>query len=433
MWPFKPKQSTREIKSAVLGLNDTLSSLLIFGSKNGETPASALKLYNDSSAVSIPINKIGDAFAGLRPVLVTNGEIERDHPVLDLLNDPSPYFTKNLFFENLAKDYLVTNEAHIVGLGAINRPPLELQTISPANLTISEGSGGVPSSLVVNGQTLTGSYLPDTRKRKVRYYDGGLRELYYIRGYSTRDNSLLRGQSLLLSASAEVRQHILGGTHNVTLLEKGGRMSLVFNFDADMTQDDVTAIRQKIEKQYGGAENAGSIGVTGGGGKLQIEELSKSNRDMDFAQLQTMAKLAIAAQYKIPLSLVTTDAQTLDNYKQANMAFYDDAVLPLADRIFGGLSIFLLPRFGVDPAKTQITYDIDGITALATRRNEELKLRKELAIESDNELRAMIGREDYEGGDLIYKPANLVPVGNDIFKDDPEILRDSDDDERNGN
>ena len=61
----------------------------------------------------------------------------------------------------------------------------------------------------------------------------------------------------------------------------------------------------------------------------------------------------------------------------------------------------------------------------------ELKLRKELNIESDNELRAMIGREPYENGDIIYKPANLVPAGLDLFTGDntpiaPTIIRDKD-------
>lgn len=417
-WPFQSKQKeVREVK-AVIGLNDELSNFIQFGSNGGETPASALNLYNDSSAVSIPVNKIGEAFAGLQPILKFGDEIIIDHPVLDLIRHPSQYYTMSLLFETLAKDYLITNETHIVGLGAINRPPIELQPISPANVNINEDTnGGAPGNIVITGATLAGTYTPDKRKNKIRYFSGGLKELYYIRGYSTKNNSLLRGGSKLISASAEARQHILGGRHNVSLLEKGGRVSLVFHLEEDVQQDDLIAIKEEINNTYAGADNAGKIGVTSGG-KLDIKELSKNNRDMDFAQLQQMSKFAVAMQYNLPLALITTDAQTFDNYKLANLAMYDDAVLPLADRIFAGLSAFLLPRFGLEPSKYRLTYDIDAITALATRRQEELKLLKELDVLADNELRAEMGREDYNGGDTHYKLANLIPVGTGLLSDE---------------
>jgi len=123
-------------------------------------------------------------------------------------------------------------------------------------------------------------------------------------------------------------------------------------------------------------------------------------------------------QYKVPLPLITIQASTFNNYREAKLALFDDAVLPLADRIFGGLSDLLMPRYGEDPAEVQITYDMDTVTALAGRRNEELKLRRELNLESLNELRSVIGREEVEGGDQILAPATMVPIGTDLFTAD---------------
>ncbi len=430
MWLKKifRKEHPREVKSVTLGLNDEMSKFIQFG-LSAETATNALNLYNESTAVSIPINKIAKPFANLDLVLKTGDEILKDHPVLELLKQPSPYYTQGLFLEVLAKDYLVTNESHIVAIGNINRPPLELQPISPSNISIDEGMGGTPNSIIVAGSTLPGSYLPDNRKKNVRYYNGGLREAYYIRGYSTRNNSLLRGQSLLVSASKEARQHILGSNHNVSILEKGGRISLVFHFEEDVGVDDLKAIKQRINEEYSGANKAGTIGVTSGG-KLDIQELSKNNKDMEFTNLQQMAKFAVASQYDLPLALITTDAQTFDNFKEAKLALYDDAILPLANRLLDGLSAFLLPRYGIDPTKTRITYDVDTITALVMRRNSELKLLKELDIFNDNELRGRIaGVEDYEGGDIHYKPANFIPVGSSMLNPgEPRVVRNNGDD-----
>lgn len=423
--PTETKSSTR-----ALGLSEELGSFLKFGAQGtAVTPTGAMNLYNKSSAVSIPINYIAEAFASINPVLKEGTEIITDHPLLDLLQTPSPFFTQDLFLENLAKNYLITGEAEVVAIGNTNLPPLELQPISPKDVTVNEGSNGLAMSLIVSGQSLTGAYQIVLKGRTVRYLRGNLSEIKQIRNFSTRNGSLLRGQSPLVSASAEARQHIEGNNHNVSLLINGGRISLVFHYEEDPNPDDFEATKERIKEQYTGSKNAGKVAVSTGG-KLDIKELGVNNKDMDFANLQNMARTAVALQYKFPLPLLSTDAATFNNYKEAKAALYDDAVLPLADRIFGGLTDFLMPRYGLDPSKVRITYDIDQITALAGRRNEELKLRKELNLETLNEMRTMIGREEVDGGDVVLAPANMIPVGTDLFTDDNEpgqgLARDTD-------
>jgi len=413
--PIETKSSTK-----VLGLSEELGSFLKFGAGGtAVTPTSAMNLYNSSSAVSIPINYIAEAFASINPILKDGNEIITDHPVLDLLQTPSPFYTQDLFFENLAKSYLITGETELIAIGNVNRPPIELQPINPKNVTINEGTGGLATSMIVSGETLIGAYNLTKQGRALRYLRDNLSEIKQIRNYSTRDNSLIRGQSSLVSASAEVRQHIEGNNHNVSLLVNGGRVSLVFHFDEDLSPDDFDATKQRVMDQYAGSQQAGKIGVTAGG-KLDIKELGINNRDMDFANLQEMARTAVALQYKFPLPLLSTDATTFNNYREAKGALYDDAVLPLADRLFGGLSDFLLPRYGLDPSKIRLSYDLDQITALASRRNEELKLRRDLNLESTNEMRSLLGREPIDNGDQVLVPATMVPLGTDLFTSDNE-------------
>ena len=423
-WPVKFNTREPETKSMVLGTSESLGSFLMFGRGSANTPSGALSLYDKSTAVSIPVNMVADAFASIAPVIKFKEEILDDHEVLDLLNTPSPFYSRTLFLEMLAKDYLVTGEAEVVALGGINRPPIELQPISPRNVSINESLNGVNGSFIIAGNTLAGNYLLTRARQRIRYLDGGLREIKQIRNYSTRNNSLLRGQSLLVSASKEALQHIKGGDHNISLLDNGGRVSLVFHFDADLNTDEFEETKQRVRDQYGGTQKAGMIGVTSGG-KLSINEMGTNNKDMDFANLQQMAQRAVALQYKVPLPLLTTDASTFNNYKEARAALYLDAVLPLADRIFGGLTDMLMPRYNLDPNDFRITYDKTKIEALTALALEELKLRKEINIESDNELRATIGRKPYTGGDVVLKPANLIPAGTDIFAEVGEEVGDT--------
>ncbi len=432
-WPIKFSAHAREEKSLALGTSQSLGSFLMFGNGSAATPAGALSLYDKSTAVSIPVNMVADAFASIIPVIKFKEEILDTHPVLDLINSPSPFYSRTLFLEMLAKDYLVTGETELVALGGINRPPIELQPISPRNVSVNEAQSGVNGAFIVAGNTLAGQYTLKRIRNRVRYFDGNLREIKQIRNYSTQNNSLLRGQSLLVSASKEALQHIKGGDHNISLLDNGGRVSLVFHFDADLNPDEFEETKDRVREQYGGTQKAGMIGVTSGG-KLSINEMGTNNKDMDFANLQKMAQVAVALQYKVPLPLLSIDAATFNNYKEARAALYLDAVLPLADRIFGGLTDMLMPRYGLDSNDYRITYDKTKIEALTTIALEELKLRKDINIESDNELRATIGRKPYVGGDAVLKPANLIPAGTDIFAElgedvagEPAVLRDQED------
>jgi len=416
----KPIETKSNVTGA-FGTTKELGDFLIFGTPgSAATPASALSLYTKSTAVSIPINLIAESFASIDPVLEDiDGKIITESPVLDLLSEPSPYYDSMLFMEAIAKNYLVTGECGIVAIGSINRPPLELQPISPSNISVVEGNGGLATSIIVSGTTLVGTYLLIVNKNRARYLLGSLKEIYQIRNFNVDDNSLLRGMSNLKAASAEARQHIEGNNHNVSLLTNGGRVFVVFHTSSDLNPDDFEAFKERVHSQYGGTSNAGKIGVTSGG-DLDIKNLGSSNKDMDFANLQAVAKESIALQYKVPLALVTTDATTFNNYAESKLALYDDATLPLADKMFSGLSKFLLPRFGLDPSKVKITYDKDSITALEKRRNENLKLRKELNIETTNELRAGTGLDDINGGDNIFIPANSIPIDSDLFVNDGE-------------
>lgn len=390
------------------------SSLLLLNQYSASSPSAALSLYETSTAVSIPINKIISQFKSLKPILEVDDNVETKHEVLDLLNNPNIFFDRDLFFESLGINYEVTGEACIVAVGNINDAPVELHSVSPSNIDIRLQSG-IPVAVNITGELLQGTYV----LQDGRYVRDEVTELLFIRSFSRRDNSYNRGGSKLISAINEVTQHILGTTHNVALLTNGAKVSLLFHFKQDMDQDTFEETKRRIEEAYVGADNAGSVKVTAGE-DLDIKELGVTNRDMDFANLHELARNAVAMQFNIPLPLVNLSAETHSNYESAIIALYDDCVLPLADKLFGALSRFLLPRFGLDTSKAKITYNPLQIPALRKRMLEEINLRRKIGAETDNELRQLMGRESYDGGDTVYKPANLLPIGEDELPPDDD-------------
>ncbi|KKN52125.1 hypothetical protein LCGC14_0615990 [marine sediment metagenome] len=414
----------QEQKSYDVNLSQGASDFIKYGYTNAHSAQAAMGLYDQSSFVSIPINKISKPFSCIEPVLfnIKEGKVIRDHPLLDLMRNPSPGFSQQLFLKTMANHYLITGETTMVASGNPTRPPLELSPISPSDVSPVEGGNGLPSIYQVGGLFFNDVYSQQVIERQLRFFDrDNVREFKMIRDYATDRGSRIRGQSLLKSASRDIRQAILGTEHNVSILEKGGRMSLHFAFEEDMDEDDFRETKLRTKQQYGGAARAGTVGVSAGS-KLQIIQAGATNQEMDFANLHEMIKQTLALVYGVPLPLVSLSASTMNNYEVAILALYDDGVLPLAKVLLGGLAEFLFPRYGMDMGEWRLTVDQEQITTLKMRTLGEIEIRKKIGIESRNELRGILGREDTEGGDILYVQSSMVPDGSDVFDEDADLF-----------
>ena len=104
---------------------------------------------------------------------------------------------------------------------------------------------------------------------------------------------------------------------------------------------------------------------------------------------------------------------TMDNLKVSGIQLYDNAVLPLLNGFLSELSQLLLPYYR-DAIGYKIGYSVSDIDALRTREIDSVSLQSKIGVLTDNELRTMLGYESVTGGDVIYKPANLVQVGQDV-------------------
>lgn len=422
---FGKTRTNPEIKSLNIPISDTMADFVRFGSSTSRaaTPRSAISLYEKSSAVSVPVNYIAGAFAAINPVIkLPDATIIREHDVLSLLANPSPDFTRELFMETLARNRSITGEAYVAALGSVTRPPVELIPVSPQDVEPVPQGNGFVGHFSLGGELLPGSYQRMREVTGVRFIRDRFTELKQIRNFSSKNSSMLRGQSPLLAASSEIRQHILGVHHNTRLLENGGRMSLIISFDADMKQEDYDQTKEDIRKEFGGADNTGKI-LIASGGAMDVKEAGMSNRDMDYATLQDHARMAVASGYRFPLVLIFIDAASYNNYETAKLALYDDAVLPLCGELYGGLTDYLFPRYPSLPLGARLGVDEQEITTLVSRRLDELVKRRAVNAETDNEIRAMMGRDDIEGGDTVRDNASKIPIGTDFLgTSDNELL-----------
>ena len=217
-------------KAGVIGISDSLAAVLSL-SESGSlgTPGAALRAYEQSSAVAAPVNLIAEGFSASDIVLrnLDTGDVNRKHPILDLLRRPHPAIPGSLFLEFLAKMFLVCGEAPVVAIGNRKFPPTYLRPLNPADLSpIQDDQFGWAKDWHVNGSTLRGIYVSGKANDGALWENGPARTLRVIRAFSTRDTSLLRGQSKLYSAAADIKQQIEGARFNVALMKNGARPSL---------------------------------------------------------------------------------------------------------------------------------------------------------------------------------------------------------------
>ena len=431
--PFKGFWKTEELPTKAvpsIEKKGTLSEIALrensflgyaFGGNGWVSANRAMGFYRQTSAIATAVDIIADSIELIDPVIKTkDGKFNDNHEVLDFLKRPNGFSTWNQFIGTVARNYLLKHDSLMVTAGNNNRAPIEMWPRSLQDISIVPDHDDYPKNYIVTRGNLPGNYLrvEKNKMKDIRFYDGPFKELYHIRGFSSRTDNT-QSDSPLQAAAMEARQIIQGKYHNVKLLENGGRLSLLVTFkDEDEISDDEHQNRvQRLNETLGGSNNAGTIGVISGADVQHVEELGKSNKDMDYAVLETLAGHAIYLRYKIPLALVTNEASTFDNLKTGIELLYDNAVLPAVFILFTGLSSFLLPRFGIDPRTTQISVNPESIQALKIRRLAEVEQRKKIAVETTNELRTLLpNREPLEHGDTLYQPTNLVPIGTDTTK-----------------
>jgi HK97 family phage portal protein len=424
LWPFGRKtEAPVQLKQIVpVGIPSGRSPFLDYilsgnGGYLGYTDA--MRFYATVASVASAVDLISDAVKAIPPVLMgPDGKFVESSEPCAFLERPNPFDTREQFIKSLAAHYLLTGDSHGAMIGNIRSRPSEIYAIKPFDVTPSgDGYSRYPTMYMVTIGEGAGTYRRDIRDRMARYLDGSLKEFFRIRSFSSRADNWY-SDSPLQAALLEAKQQIQARVHNLSLLQNGGKLTLVATFGDDPTQEELRERIRALNEQVSGASNAGRVtGVSGT--DVTFQEFGQNNRDMDFAELDAIAGRAIYQRYKIPLPLISTDASTFNNMETATYHFYDNAALPVYQALMSGLGLALLPRFGLDPRQWSLTYDPEQITALRSRMLDELEKRRTLGIETVNEMRSLLpGREPIQGGNVLYQPANLVPVGTDLYTDD---------------
>lgn len=355
--------------------------------------------YQMNVLVYRSIKEIVTAATSIKVELYNGEKLVEQHPVLDLLANPTPTMSYREWLTEMLVNRLLIGEQFCVASPEAGRP-VEMWPLNPVDMLVQPGRGGIAQAYIHEAGNSKRTYMVDPMT--------GLGPCFYSKLYNPAD--YWRGQSPLMAASLAADTHNAGGKWNFNLLRNSAKPSGLVRFkNAYPSGDVIQKMREYFKKQMQGADNAGEVPMLAD--DAEWVQLSQTALDMDFST--TMASMAkqIASAYGVPLPLIDNDASTFNNLEQAKERLYTDTVIPLMQDFLGALSRWLFPMFNLDGYELRL--DMDSIPALEGLRQKMFDRAERMytaGILTLEESRILIGYEETPKGVLKADPTNELPL-----------------------
>jgi HK97 family phage portal protein len=320
--------------------------------------------------------------AASAPMIVRRGGVARDNdPAAQLLAQPNPEQSGTEFLEAHLGFLQVAGNAYIE-LASIDGRPRELYALRPDRMRVLPGTRGWPDAweYTIGGRAV----------RFVRDKANGRSPILHMRLFHPSDDHY--GFSPLEAAAMAVDVHNAGGAWAKSLLDNAARPSgalVVTARDGEgrLTDDQYEKLKSELSELHTGPANAGRPLLLEGG--LDWKPMALTPSDMDFIAARREAAREIALAFGVPPMLLGLPGDnTYANYREANLAFWRQTVLPLARKTAASLTGWLRAWFGDD---LDIACDEDGLPALVEERSARWTRIATTDFLSEDEKRALLG------------------------------------------
>jgi HK97 family phage portal protein len=301
------------------------------------------------------IRLVSEAAAAVPMKAVENGATMSAHPLLDLLEHPNAEQSGRELLESLYGFLLVAGNAYLEGV-ALDGEVRELYALRPDRMKARLGSRGWASAYeyTVGGRTAVFDMAADPAPI-----------LHLKLFHPTNDHY---GLSPLEAAATSIDVHNAALAWNKALLDNAARPSGALVYKGPDGADSLTSeqfqrLKAELGEIYSGPANAGRPLVLDGG--LEWRPMAFSPADMEFLETKNAAAREIALAFGVPPMLLGIPGDnTYANYREANLAFYKQTVLPLVKKTAAALTGWL-----GRPSGARFEADIDGVEALSADRD----------------------------------------------------------------
>jgi HK97 family phage portal protein len=250
---------------------------------------------------------------------------------------------------------LIAGNAYLEAV-EIDGVPVALQALRPDRMRVVAGERGWPSSLVYELGEVRVTYDQTAEHPPVLHL-----QLFH----PTNDHF---GMSAFEPAAAAIDIHNASSAWSKALLDNSARPSgaLVYRSEGvgRLPEEEFKRLKAELEESFSGAANAGRPLLLEGG--LDWKALSLSPQDMDFLNAKHAAARDIALALGVPPMLLGIPGDnTYANYREANLVFWRQAVVPLVAKTARALTNWLARRFDTS---LRLEPDLDSVPALSVER-----------------------------------------------------------------
>ena len=262
--------------------------------------------------------------------------------------------------ETVAVHLLLHGNAYVElltgGDGRADGAPCELYALRPERVSVEADARGWPVAFVYRAG--------DAATRMPAEC------VIHIRNMHPLDDHY--GLGCLGAASGAVAVHNAAAKWNKALLDNAARPSGALLYEpgegSTLSGEQYDRLKEELVAGFQGAGNAGRPMLLEGG--LKWQAMSMTPAEMDFVGLKEGAAREIALAFGVPPVLLGLPGDaTYSNYREANRALWQQAILPLAGKILEALAQGLRPHFGrAGFADLALGVDLDAIPALSEDR-----------------------------------------------------------------
>ncbi|MGE0409790.1 MAG: phage portal protein [Amphiplicatus sp.] len=302
------------------------------------------------------VRLVAEAAAAIPLAVVDSGKIAAEHPLLALLKHPNPEQSGAELFEAFYGFLQTAGNAYLEA-AFLDGAPRELYALRPDRMKARLGPRGWPEAY---------EYVVGGRTALFRATGDGPSPILHLKLFHPTNDHY--GLSPLEAAATAVDLHNSALAWNKSLLDNAARPSgaLVYSGPEggeSLTTDQFERLKAELAEVYSGPANAGRPLVLDGG--LDWRAMSMSPADMDFIEAKNAAAREIALAFGAPPMLLGIPGDnTYSNYREANLAFYKQTVIPLAKKTAAALTNWLGGAFSA-----RIEIDLGGVEALASERD----------------------------------------------------------------
>lgn len=371
-----------------------------------------------SSVVTAPLNWIGRNFPEAPPALwqktadsgeeqrvIGKGEQGGDHLLLELLEQPTPYYSGSLLWMATVIDFNLSGNSYWIKIRDSVGRPIQLWW-TPSTLIEPQGD---ENTFITHYEYRVGGVSADLKPENVVHFR-----------YSLDPENQRKGKSPLSALLQEVFTDTEAADFTAALLGNMGVPGVVVSPKADSspTADDVKATKDYFKEAFTGDRRGEPVVMSG---PTSVTQFGFSPQQLALREIRRIPEERVSAALGVPAIVAGLgaglDRSTFTNYSEARQAAYDDNIIPAQRLLSEDIRLQLLPDFQPDDFRSyRFGFDLSNVRVLQEDRMSRVQ-RLNTGVQGGwvrvSEARRAEDLEVEDADEVYLRAVNMVavPVG----------------------